>query len=238
MRILVCDDERFWCKTIKEYVLSNLDEESESIVEIFYSGKELVEYCFENRPDVLFLDIELSDTNGLDLAKQLRKDFPAIIIVFITNHPNYVFSCFESEPLNFLRKPLESLEFNKTFQRIIKKYRELHKSIPIKWQNDSINLEISDICYIEGYNRHLIFRLYNGESYEIVGRINEMYKVLQVYGFVKSHQGFIVNMLHIKSFGENEIYMKNGDSVLMSVRKRLSTKEAYTEYINGGLNDS
>ena len=52
------------------------------------------------------------------------------------------------------------------------------------------------------------------------------------YGFVKSHQGFIVNMLHIKSFGDNEIILKNGECVLMSVRKKLKTKETYYNYIN------
>lgn len=46
------------------------------------------------------------------------------------------------------------------------------------------------------------------------------------------HQGYIVNMLHIKEFGESEIYMKNGEIVLMSVRKRLKTKETYTNYLN------
>ena len=153
-------------------------------------------------------------------------------LVYITNHPDYVFSCFETEPLNFLRKPIDKIEFNKTFQRIIKKYTEIHKCIPIKWQNDSVNLEIKDICYIEGYNRHLVFHLFNGESYEVVGKIDEMYNFLKVHGFVKSHQGFVVNMLHIKDFGESEIRMKNGASVLMSVRKRLKTKEAYSDYIN------
>ena len=170
--------------------------------------------------------------NGIDLAKYLRSEFPALIIVYITNHPDYVFSCFETEPLNFLRKPIDKIEFNKTFQRIIKKYTEIHKCVPIKWQNDSVNLEIKDICYIEGYNRHLVFHLYNGDSYEVVGKIDEMYNILRVHGFVKSHQGFVVNMLHIKDFGESEIHMKNGKTVLMSVRKRLKTKEAYSDYIN------
>jgi len=74
MRILICDDEHLWRKTIKEYVLTNLDEDSESIVDLFSSSKELIEYCSKNKPDVLFLDIELSDMNGLDLARQLRKE--------------------------------------------------------------------------------------------------------------------------------------------------------------------
>ena len=68
--------------------------------------------------------------------------------------------------------------------------------------------------------------------YEIVGKLDEMYNYLKVHGFVKSHQGFVVNMLHIKDFGESEIRMKNGVTVLMSVRRRLKTKEAYSDYIN------
>lgn len=232
MRILVCDDEQRYCQIVNEYILSNFDENSEGVIETFNSAKALVSFCLKNEPDILFLDIELGDMNGIELAKYLRSEFPALIIVYITNHPDYVFSCFETEPLIFLRKPIDKTEFNKTFQRIIKKYTKIHKCIPIKWQNDSVNLEIKDICYIEGYNRHLVFHLYNGDCYEIVGKINEIYKSLKVHGFVKSHQGFVVNMLHIKDFGESEIYMKNGETILMSVRKRLKTKETYSDYIN------
>jgi len=232
MIILVCDDDNRYCQKVKENVLSSLDEESEAIVEIFNSAKALVSFCLENEPDIIFLDIELGDMNGIDLAKYLRSKYPAIIIIYITNYPNYVFSCFDTEPLGFLRKPIDIKEFNITFKRIVKKYTEIHKCIPIKWQNDSINLEIKKICYIEGYNRHLVFHLINEDTYEIVGKINELYNKLIPYGFIKTHQGFIVNMLHIKKFGENEIYMSNGDIVLMSVRRKLKTKEAYSDYIN------
>lgn len=232
MRILVCDDEQRYCQIVKEYVLSFFDENSEGVIETFNSAKELVSFCLKNEPDILFLDIELGDMNGIELAKYMRSEFPNLIIVYISSHPDYVFSCFETEPLHFLRKPIDKDEFDVTFKRIIKKYNEIHKYIPIKWQNNPTKLEIKDICYIEGYNRHVAFHLFNGDIYEVVGKLDEIYNFLKVYGFIKSHQGFVVNMLHIKKFGENEIYMKNGKTVLMSVRKRLKTKEAYSNYIN------
>lgn len=232
MRIVICDDNPRDNQIIKQYVISNFDEYSEGVVDSTYSASELIKFCLKEEPDIFFLDIELGDMNGIELAKVLRNKFPTLIIVYITNHPNYVFSSFETEPLNFLTKPIDRFQFNKTYQRIIKKYTEIHRSIPIKWQNDSVNLEIKDICYIEGYNRHLVFRLYNGDSYEVVGKIDDIYKALKIHGFVKSHQGYIVNMLYIKEFGESEIYMKNGEIVLMSVRKRLKTKETYTNYLN------
>ena len=124
MRILVCDDEQRYCQIISEYLLANFDENSEGVIETFNSAKELVSFCLKNEPDILFLDIELGDMNGIELAKYLRSEFPALIIVYITNHPDYVFSCFETEPLNFLRKP-------------IKHFKELSRSI-LKYINVSL----------------------------------------------------------------------------------------------------
>ena len=134
MRIVICDDNLRDNQIIRQYVVSNFDEYSESVVESTYSANDLIKFCLKIEPDILFLDIELGDMNGIELAKALRAKYPALIIVYITNYPNYVFSSFETEPLNFLTKPIDKFQFNKTFQRIIKKYTEIHKSIPIKWK--------------------------------------------------------------------------------------------------------
>lgn len=235
MRIVVCDDDIRYCEAIRNYLISNLDENYESVIDIFNSAVGLVSFCTKYSPDILFLDIELGDMNGIELAKCLRREFPDLILIYITSHHNYVFNCFETVPLNFLRKPLNRHELDKTFKMLIERYREIHKTIPIKWHKDLINLEIRDICYIESYSRHLIFRLINGDSYEVVGKINDIYDNLKIHGFVKSHQGFVVNMLYIKNFGRNEIYMKNGATVLMSMRKKRQTREAYSEYVTRGF---
>ncbi len=68
MRILVCDDEQRYCQIVKEYILSNFDENSEGVIDTFNSAKELVAFCLKNEPDILFLDIELGDMNGIELA--------------------------------------------------------------------------------------------------------------------------------------------------------------------------
>lgn len=232
MKIVICDDDLRDCETIRQYVISNLDDDFEGAVSAFHSAKDAVSFCLKNVPDILFIDVELGDMNGIELAKRLKAEFPSLIIVFISNHPGYVFSSFESEPLSFLPKPVNKAQFDKTFQRALKKYAEIHKFLPVRWQNELVNLEISDICFVEGRKRHLIFHLINKESYEVVGKIDDAYKSLKAYGFVKTHQSFIANMLHIKNFGGNEINMKNGETVLISSRRRLKAKEAYADYIN------
>lgn len=232
MRILVCDNDDKYCRIITEYIMSNLDESSESVVETFNSAKDLVAFCLDNKPDILFLDIELGDINGIEVAKYFRDEFPNLIIVYIFSHYDYVFSCFETEPLSFLKKPIDRVEFNKTFQMIVKKYRMLHKFVNVRWQNEVVNLEIKDICYIEGYNRHLNYHLYNGDSYEVIGKIDQTYNDLKIYGFVKSHQGFIVNMMYVKSINDKEICLKNGETVPLSFRRKSASKEIFYNYIN------
>lgn len=74
MRILVCDDEQRYCQIVNEYILSNFDENSEGVIETFNSAKALVSFCLKNEPDILFLDIELGDMNGIELAKYLRSE--------------------------------------------------------------------------------------------------------------------------------------------------------------------
>lgn len=132
----------------------------------------------------------------------------------------------------FLKKPIDRVEFNKTFQMIVKKYRMLHKFVNVRWQNEVVNLEIKDICYIEGYNRHLNYHLYNGDSYEVIGKIDQTYNDLKIYGFVKSHQGFIVNMMYVKSINDKEICLKNGETVPLSFRRKSASKEIFYNYIN------
>ena len=231
MRILVCDDELKYCREINDYIVSTFDENSESVVEMFNSALDLVSFCMKYKPDVVFLDVELGKVNGIELARCLRQEFPELLLVYISAHPDYVFDSFETLPLNFLRKPFNKEEFDRTFKMIVKKYNETHKFLLIKLHKDYINLEIRDICYIESHSRHLIFRLFSGESYESVGKIDDVYKKLKAYDFVKSHQGYLVNMMYIKSFGKNEINMKNGESVLMSIRRKKQTKEIYSKYV-------
>ncbi|MCC8072625.1 MAG: response regulator [Clostridiales bacterium] len=90
MKILVCDDEQKYCYIVKHLIYEILGEFSESVVYTIDSGKQLIEYCNTSCPDILFLDIELGNSNGIELAKTIRNKFPNLIIEYISNYPDYV----------------------------------------------------------------------------------------------------------------------------------------------------
>ena len=235
MRICICDDEKAAVFDIENRLKEFENSNNVSFeIDSFYSLDECKNGILQNDYDVVIMDIEVGDGNGIEALIEIKRDKPDIIVFYVSAYPEYVFSSFETEPLNFIKKPIDAEIFYKTIQRAVDKYVSLNESISVKWRHTATELLIKDICYIEGYQRHLLYHLINSEKYEAVGKLSKLCPQLLPHGFVQSHQGFLVNMQQIKSFGEDEIYMKNGDTVLMSVRRKLATKQAYYEYLMRG----
>lgn len=234
MIIYICDDNRTACESIEELIKKQPEYNSSCEISKLSSANELHESFNKNMADVLFMDIELEDANGINIVSDLKAIKPELIVVYVTNHSNYVFDVFDTEPINFLTKPIDTERFSSTFKRVVSKYNSLHSTISIKQQNNTIELEIKDICFIEGYNRHLKYHLVDKEVIEVVGKIDKAFKELQSHSFIRTHQGFVVNMMYIKRFGNDQITMKNGEIALMSTRKKLEAKKTYYSYVNGG----
>ena len=233
MRICICDDDLTFCNEIcrmlSEYEKNNTNIQFET--ETFCNFSDCRNKLCDGMFDIVLMDIEIGGENGINRIADVKVDKPDLIVIYVSAHPHYVFDSFETEPINFLTKPVDNALFNSTMQRAIKKYTDINQSIAIKWHHTTTQVLIKDICYVESYNRHILYHLNNKQIYETVGKLPKVATELEPHGFVQCHQGFLVNMNYIGSFGEDEIYMKNGDTVLMSIRKKLSTKQAYYEYL-------
>ena len=134
-----------------------------------------------------------------DVNVSVRKKDSKVIIIFISSHPNYVFESFNVEPLHFLVKPISEVEFKNVFFRAVSKYNNLNSVLSLKWQNERYQIKISQILYIEAYRRHVTVYTEN-ECFEAVGKLSEMLEILEPHGFIRTHQGFLVNMDFIKRF--------------------------------------
>lgn len=123
--------------------------------------------------------------------------------------------------------------FSEVFGRALKKYREVNASIVLKWESTRNKIEIDKISYVEGYRRHLTVHTANG-VFEAVGKMSEIQEILSPHGFVRIHQGFIVNMNYIKSFDVNEIELTDGSRVPVSVRKKQEALKIYDSFMSIG----
>ncbi|MBQ9227962.1 MAG: response regulator transcription factor [Eubacterium sp.] len=233
MRICIVDDDTLMCQELENRIVKKLGKQFCEIVS-FNGERPFLRFAENNSIDVMFIDVKLKEDNGIETAKKVRTLYPQVITVFISAYPQYVFNSFETEPLNYLLKPIDGGELNTTLDRIIKKYHSYHHTIAVKNRYDTVNIELIDICYIEGYNRKITYHLISGEKVTVRGNLTKALSQVETYDFVRCHQGFIVNMKYIKAFDEDEIILRNGGRIPVSVRKKLDTKQAYFTYANRG----
>lgn len=231
MKICICDDDSFSVREIRRclsvfgagddtFEISDFSC-AEALLEFYKSGKGF---------DIVFIDIEMNGINSIEAAEKIREFAPETIIVFISCHSDYIFEAFRIEALHFLVKPVKESEFNEVFTRAMKKYTSVNASIILKWESTRSKIAINKISYVEGYRRHLTVHTASG-VYEAVGKISEIQEILSPHGFVRVHQGFIVNMNYIKCFGVNEIELTDGTIIPVSVRKKQEALKTYDIFI-------
>ena len=235
MNIAVCDDD-INCINRIEQLLQPYKEREELSINTYLSGEEFLAEIDETvKHDIIFLDIEMSEITGIEVAYRLRKRDNNAIIIFITSYLNYVSDTFRLGAFQFLVKPIDEKAFCYDFERAVKTYKNNHKFYQIKWRNTNCILEYGDIYYIEGFNRHLYIYTDSDKGYECVGKLQDEEKKLKTYNFVRCHQGYLVNMSKIKEINKSDIVLKNNVKIPISRKYRLELLESFNLFLSGKL---
>lgn len=235
MKICICDKDLFIRKKLQQFIKAF--EIAENVFEFcfFSNGEDMLKSINNSvKFDIVFLDIDLKDVNGITIAERIKETAPKTIIIFLSGVSDYIFEAFRLEVLHFLVKPIKENEFKEVFNRALKKYTSLNSTLILKWKNERYCISIDEISFVEGYNRHLCVHTASG-NYEAVGKIVDLYEILKNHNFVRIHQGFVVNMQYIKNFKTEDVELTDGTKVMVSVRKKQEALKIYDEYIKKSM---
>ena len=198
----------------------------------------------EKSPSVAFLDIELPDMTGIELAENIRKSRPDLPIVFITAHQEYSLNAFKLYASDYILKPIDRERVKTTFRRIQQMLKTLEKSNPsdniqrntisISLGNERVFVKLTDIFYIEKHGRHTLIHCANGK-FETRQTLQELEQHLG-REFFRSHKSYIINTDYIEriinypnsSYYEVKFKGYNGKALLS--RDRIQALMAYTRY--------
>ena len=190
---------------------------------------------YQKKPyDIVFLDIEMPNKNGIDVGKYLRKINKKTIIIFSTSYPQYAIAGYDCEAFQYLLKPISQEKLQSTIDRAIRKITLSRQYHNIKVHNIVRRLPISDIYYIEYCQKHIIYHMKN-DRIETTGRFSDVIQRLQKHGFYQIHQGYIVNFDKIYDFDGYSIILDDKRTVMMSVRKKKEVILAYSKYVESNL---
>jgi len=164
-------------------------------------------------PDVLFLDIDMPELDGLELRGQLMQ-IPAC--VFITGFPEYALEGYELEAFDFLVKPFTSARFEKMINRLEEYFLIRNKSellshtlgadtIFIKEGTRQIKLQLHEIIYLEAMKDYTSINTVN-RRYMILESISHLIKEKEFTNFIRIHRSYAVQKHFIKQYNSmNEL---------------------------------
>ncbi|MFU0827966.1 MAG: Stage 0 sporulation A-like protein [Lachnoclostridium sp.] len=233
VQIAVCDDEMIFLENfIQQITTQFLKADMEICVKSYTNGTSLLEECRKIPFDVLFLDIEMPDISGIEIAETIRAVNPFVNIIFVTNQDDMVFQSIHYKPFRFLRKRYLEDELPEAIHALAKKIRSENQYYTIKFNNSFKQIRITDIIYLESY-KHDIFLYTKDEKYRIRSKMERMEKELEVYGFIRVHSGFLVNYRYIYSIDKTKIVLSNKKIIPVSRYRLKNVKQKLQLYSRG-----
>lgn len=221
MKCVIVDDESFAIELLSKYI--NLFPELDLVNTFTNPIKALIELSNIEELDILFLDIDMPEISGIQLASKLRKNFRYII--FTTAFSKYAVNAFGVKAFDYLLKPIEKVRFFETIDAVLKQEKlqliTPNKNILIVKNNvkgkfTSIHLNELVLVYIVGHKLHLITT--NG-NFETTGTIKNIAEYLSKDSrFMRVHHANIINLEKISSIEGNQIYMNNKFVIPISER--------------------
>jgi DNA-binding LytR/AlgR family response regulator len=195
----------------------------------FADGAEILAK-YTPRFDVILLDIEMPQVNGMETARRIRQMDPEVVLVFLTNMATYAIQGYEVGAMDFLLKPIQYDAFAMKLGRVLKRVRQKgEKQILLTLPGGAKKLALRQIYYVEVQNRMLHYHTDQGE-YVMRGTMQSVEQQLSPYPFVKCNHWYVVNLMHVTEVRKN-IVVVGGHELEISRRNRTAFLRALTEYI-------
>lgn len=232
IRITICDDEKKLRKDLRRILENQLE-----LHGIPYqiteeeSGEALLGNSSVFHADILFLDIEMKQLDGVAAAKALRNKGYKGVIIFVTAYPDFVFQGYDVQALNYILKPYEKKKITEVLQAGLKQLRvSTEQFFTIEQKSGTVRLSLDHTLYFYSQSR-TITAVTDKETVSFYGKLNDIAPSLPET-FVRIHNRYLVNLNFISRLEINQVTC--GDEALpvsRSCKEKLSI--AFAKYMLG-----
>lgn len=237
--IAICDDEKRFLEEEKQLILKYFNnKECMCCIDTFFSGEEILALGKEvTKYDIVFLDVNMKEMDGLKTAKKIRELNKKVFLVFVTAFIKYSPEGYKVDATRFLIKGEGNLEFaiNECLNAIYGKMQTTEWKHIFHFREGTLELNVNDIVYISSYLRQINFALAEHErTYTMYEKLDTMDKLLADKGFLRLHKSFLVNQYYIKDIRHYEAKLYNGEIISISKPRYIEVRNQFLAF-QGGL---
>ena len=230
--VAIVEDEASFSAQLQEFLNQYQKEHDITFkLSVFSDGAQILEQ-YQNIYDIILLDIEMPQVNGMQAAQEIRRMDTDVVLMFITNMASYAIHGYEVGAFDFVMKPVNYYTFAMKLTRAIKRVRRKEQKQILLTLSDGVKkFGIQQIYYVEVQNRMLHYYTNEGE-YIVRGTMASVSQMLAPYPFAKCNHWYIVNLMHVTEVRKNTAIV-GGYELEISRRCRSAFLKALTEYVGG-----
>lgn len=237
IKALIVEDNSFMATVLHDLLEQHATDIA--VLDIATTGKKALQIIASEKPDVVFLDIELPDMTGFELLQQL--DDINFQTIFTTSHSHYAIRAFRFNALDYLIKPINENELDEAIKRFIKsagnnievkhalsnlELRSVEdQKLVLSTQNGTLRLPLKQITHIEGERNYSYIHLANGSRELSSKNLAYFEDILIDKNFFRCHRSYLVNRFHIEAIKNDHFILKNGIEISISRRKRAEADD-------------
>lgn len=231
MNILICDDDKRDMNRLKN-LITEYDAEKNIGTGIFCygDGVSLLNAIGTIEPDVIFLDINMEDMDGLTLAGKIREKYEEVPIVMVTAFINYALDGYKVRASRFLVKDDLDKTLPECMDDIYRQIQKKTKHILFSCVEGTVDIKLSEIIYIETSGHKSVIHL-KEKDFHLYESMNDMEERLKVYGFLRAHQSYMVNIRHIRSINNYILTLDTGDEIKVPKARYKQVRQDRALYV-------
>ena len=181
---------------------------------------------------VIFLDIGLPIMNGLEVANKIREVDESVLIVFVTNLPQYAIEGYKVNALDFLLKPVTYSDFQIEMKKIERNLKLKKKNyLVLNLKGIVHKIPFTSIIYVEIIHHDIVIHT-DSNDYKFRGSLKSIEENLDMQLFSRCNNCYLVNLNYVESIDKNIVILTNNKELLISRNRRKPFLDDFTVFLN------
>lgn len=232
MNILICDDDINIINHINKNLINYAKQKELCFkIDTFTNSKEAS--LGNTAYDIAFVDVEVPEIGGLELATILKQNNKNIIIFVITSYDSYLDDAMDIGVFRYITKPIDNARFFRGVSSALKRYQKSTQLITVEYYDEIYSIFTDDIVYITIEDRKAVI-VTKTNKYSTNKRLSYWKEKLKSFTyFVQPHHSYIINLNYVSTFNKTDVVLEySSNKIILPISQRgySGFKKAYFFY--------